>query len=153
MNELELKLTPKQAKFLEVWLKTGNATDAAFLAYNVKDRRNARNMGSETLAKLGFTMRDFCAANGISFKELFDKNKELFQAKKIFSSHTEPDKEVPDYQIQDKALDRFERWVGTKDEQPQQNLTQNILVMPSEILDKYKVVTTTDNNEISRDTE
>lgn len=136
----EPKLTPKQAKFLSLWLKTGNGTQAALEAYDA-NYHSARTMAAENLAKLGLTMRDYCEANGISFRQLFEKNREMFDAKKIHSSPTEPDREVPDYQIQDKAVDRFERWLGLhRKEESQSVTTNNVIIIPAEVINKYDLV-------------
>ena len=44
------KLTPKQKKFADTYLATGNATEAADQAYDT-DRETARRIGSENLSK------------------------------------------------------------------------------------------------------
>jgi phage terminase small subunit len=46
------ELTPKQAKFAQEYLETGNATEAANRAYKPKNRATARAIGSENLTKL-----------------------------------------------------------------------------------------------------
>jgi phage terminase small subunit len=47
------KLRPKQKKFVDAYLETGNGTEAVVRAgYNVKDRNVARVVGSQNLAKL-----------------------------------------------------------------------------------------------------
>jgi hypothetical protein len=48
MNE---GLTPKQQKFAQNYLETGNATEAASRAYKPKNRATARVIGSENLTK------------------------------------------------------------------------------------------------------
>lgn len=48
------KLTLKQQKWLEIYLKTGNATEAARRAYTCNDR-SARQIGYENMTKLDFT--------------------------------------------------------------------------------------------------
>lgn len=45
------KLTLKQAKFTKEYLKTGNATEAAAKAYDVKNRNTANSIATENLAK------------------------------------------------------------------------------------------------------
>lgn len=45
------KLTKKQAEFLKVYKETGNATEAAARAYDVKDRSVASSIGTENLNK------------------------------------------------------------------------------------------------------
>lgn len=48
---LRKKLTLKQEKFVQKYLETGNATEAATQAYDVGNRNVARAMGAENLAK------------------------------------------------------------------------------------------------------
>lgn len=55
MKSSEEKLTIKQRKWLKLYIETGNATEAAFQAYDCKDRDSARALGSENLAKLNIS--------------------------------------------------------------------------------------------------
>lgn len=50
---LSNKLTTKQRKWLKEYKRTLNATEAAMLAYDCKDRDSANTIGNENLAKLG----------------------------------------------------------------------------------------------------
>ena len=50
---MEQKMTPKQKAFIKEYISTLNATEAAIRVYDAKDRKSARNIGSENLAKLG----------------------------------------------------------------------------------------------------
>ncbi len=43
--------TPKQKKFARVYVDTGNLTEAAAQAYDVKHRDSARTLGTQNLAK------------------------------------------------------------------------------------------------------
>lgn len=43
------RLSLKQKKFLSYYLKTGNSTESALQAYNVKSRRNAKVLAYQTL--------------------------------------------------------------------------------------------------------
>ncbi len=45
-------LTIKQRRFLEVYIETGNATEAAMQAYDCKDRKSAKSLGNSILTKL-----------------------------------------------------------------------------------------------------
>lgn len=45
------KITPKQKRFADAYMDTGNATEAASRAYRPKSRAVARSMGSENLTK------------------------------------------------------------------------------------------------------
>lgn len=49
------KLTPKQRKFMKIYAKTLNATEAAMQSYDCKDRDVAKALGAENLSKLNFT--------------------------------------------------------------------------------------------------
>jgi len=46
--------TLKEKKFIRSYVQTGNATESASKAYNVKNRDVARNIGSQNLSKLSF---------------------------------------------------------------------------------------------------
>jgi phage terminase small subunit len=48
--------TFKEKRFVNEYLKTGNATEAASRVYNVKNRISANAIGSENLAKLSFDL-------------------------------------------------------------------------------------------------
>lgn len=122
---VKMTVTAKQAKFLALWLQHGNGTAAALEAYDTDDPHAAGNIASEVLAKLGDKLTLFCEVNGISFKTLFDKNKQLFDAKKIHGTN-DNFIEVPDYAVQEKALDRFERWLSVKQIDTQNNLQINV---------------------------
>lgn len=45
------KLTPKQAKFVEEYIKTKNATKSALVAYDTDDYQTAASIGEENLKK------------------------------------------------------------------------------------------------------
>jgi hypothetical protein len=47
------KLTRKQKKWLKIYIETGNATEAALKAYNVKNNTIASQMGSQLRKSLG----------------------------------------------------------------------------------------------------
>lgn len=79
------KLTLKQAKWLEVFIQTGNATEAAMQAYNCKDRMSARNMGSENMAKLGIS--ELMDNMGLTDHKLISKLSEGLEATKVISAN------------------------------------------------------------------
>lgn len=62
------KLTPKQRKFMKVYAKTLNATEAAMQAYDCKDRDTASSIGRENLRKLQFV--DLLDAVGLTDDDL-----------------------------------------------------------------------------------
>jgi phage terminase small subunit len=47
-----MKLTPKQEKFANSYIESGNATSSARQAYNTSNDASARAIGSENLTKL-----------------------------------------------------------------------------------------------------
>lgn len=57
-------LTPKQAKFAEAYIETGNATEAASRAYKPKNRNTAHAIGAENLRKP--TIMGFLEEKGLS---------------------------------------------------------------------------------------
>lgn len=50
----EVELTLKQRKWLDLYLKLGNATEAAMQSYDCKDRESAAQIGHENLRKLDY---------------------------------------------------------------------------------------------------
>lgn len=62
--------TIKEKKFLQEFIKTGNATEAAARVYDVKNRKNARAMGTETLAKLDIT--EIMEEKGLTDEKIVD---------------------------------------------------------------------------------
>ena len=71
-------LTMKQRRWLEAYIATGNATEAAMQAYDVKDRDSARALGSENLAKL--SIAELLEEMGLSDVMLTSAIKEGVQA-------------------------------------------------------------------------
>lgn len=74
------KLTIKQRKFIDLYLETGNATEAAMQSYNVKDRESAAAVGYETLRNL--QTDELMEKAGISDKRLLEKLNEGLDASK-----------------------------------------------------------------------
>lgn len=92
------------AQWFQRWVKSGNGTKAAMQVYNCKNEnvaaaiasRNVRKLKIDTslqawIERLGYTDRK-AAVNLIAGTK----------ANKIHTSHTEPDKEVPDWQARAK---------------------------------------------------
>jgi len=96
-------LTLKQRKWLKVYLKCGNATEAAMRSYKCKDRESGAQIGWENLRKLDFS--EVMEESGITDKKLVDVLSEGLSAIKIKTSLTEPDREVADYQTRYKYLE------------------------------------------------
>ena len=121
-NKEEKELTLKQRKWLDVYLQTGNATEAAMQSYDCKDRDSANAIGSENLAKLSYT--DFMEAAGVTDKLLqqkllegLDSTKQI-GARKIVqgaktgheikvdaTTDTDDFIDVPDYAVRHKYLE------------------------------------------------
>jgi phage terminase small subunit len=99
------KLTLKQRKWLKVYLETGNATEAAKQAYDVSTDDSAWALGSENLSKLKVTIEEMMERKGLSTPKLLNVLDEGLEAWKIHTSHTEPDKTIPDFQTRAKYLD------------------------------------------------
>jgi len=105
------KLTVKQRKWLDVYIETGNATEAAMQAYNCKDRNSAKSIGFELLTKLDFgTLMELM---GLSDSRLLKKADEGLEATRTISvmtgskaKGTDTDFiDVPDYAIRHKYLE------------------------------------------------
>lgn len=112
----EKELTLKQRKWLDVYLSTGNATEAAMQSYDCKDRESASQIGYENLRKLDYI--DFLEAAGVTDKLLQEKLLEGLESTKPISAlvlvsgdkpmrtrDNEGQIEVPDYAIRHKYLE------------------------------------------------
>lgn len=80
MTDDQKKLTIKQRKWLLEYIKTGNATEAAMLVYDCKDRDSASNIGYENMRKLDYV--DFMEEAGITDALLHQKLLEGLSANK-----------------------------------------------------------------------
>lgn len=105
-------LTLKQRKWLQVYLETGNATEAAVQAYDVKDREGAAQIGWENLRKLDYT--EFLEEAGITDNLLQKKIFAGLEATKTVSakittkdadSQTDDFIDVPDFLARHKYLE------------------------------------------------
>lgn len=81
--EQEKELTFKQRKWLQIYLETGNATEAAMQVYDCKDRNSAKVIGSENLSKLNYI--DILEEAGITDKILIDKLRDGLEASRVTS--------------------------------------------------------------------
>ena len=61
-----IKLTPKQRKWLRVYLETGNYTEAARQAYNCKTNDSAWSMGYYNLRRLEIPIKNLMDLAGLS---------------------------------------------------------------------------------------
>lgn len=126
------QLTPKQAKFLKLWLEHGNGTKAAMEVYDCKDENSAAVMANETLRKLKNPMKLFLEKHGCGVGHL---------AKIVMDATTATKTDItgdvhPDHKIRLEAGDRLSRWleVEPKDNQPVTAIQVNI--HPA-LLEKY----------------
>lgn len=77
--------TIKEKKFVKEYIKTGNATEAAMRTYDVKDRKNANALGTETLAKLSIS--DLMDNKGLTDDKLLDKLDEGLLSNRVISAN------------------------------------------------------------------
>ena len=90
--------TLKQRLWLGIYLKTGNATEAAVQVYDVKDRNSASQIGWENLRKLDYT--EFMEEAGITDKLLQQRIMEGLSATKVVSARVtgkEADSKTDDF--------------------------------------------------------
>jgi len=74
--------TLKQKKWLKEYVKTGNATEAAQRAYDVKDRKSAGQIGHENLEKLKKPISELCDELGLTDELIISALKEDIETKK-----------------------------------------------------------------------
>jgi len=81
---------------------------------------------------------------GIKPSYYVERVKDLIEAEKVHSSHTEPDRWVPDWQARAKGLEIYRKDIGVdlSDHQP----TTNVLVIPGELIAKYGVTSDTERS-------
>lgn len=80
----ERKLTLKQRKWLDLYIKTGNATEAAMQVYDCKDRETAATIGWENIRKLDFS--ELMEESGLTDQLLNTKLAEGLDANKVISA-------------------------------------------------------------------
>ena len=103
-------MTPKQAKFLKLWLEHGNASKAAMEAYNCKNMMSAANIGSEVLSKLKNPMKLFLEQHGFGLTHLV---KIVLEATTAVKTDITGDKH-PDYRVRLEAADRLSKWLDAE---------------------------------------
>lgn len=119
------KLTPKQSKFLQLWLETGNGTQSAMKAYDTTDLKSASVIATENLAKLRNPMKFYLEHHGIGINKLLDVVEGALKAQK-----TDITGDVhPDHRIRLEASDRLSKWL---DVEPKQ--TSNVAVQVNNII-------------------
>lgn len=89
----ERKLTIKQRKWIKEYIRTGNATEAAFKVYDCKDRDSAAIIGFENVRKLNFN--DLMEEAGLTDNVLNNKLAEGLDANKQLSTRPVFKKDAP----------------------------------------------------------
>ena len=116
-------LTIKQRKFLDVYIQTGNASEAAMQSYDVKDRTSARAIGTENLAKLSNVVRHIMEERGLTLPSMVDTVKEAQKAMKWndFTGEREPD-----HNARLKAVTIASKWLNVGQSDNQTNIQVNV---------------------------
>lgn len=70
---------------------------------------------SQGVQQILSSMIGHLTTEGLTTEAMAIKFKEWINAQKIHSSHTEPDREVPDYETQIKAYDRWSKLLGIQE--------------------------------------
>ena len=116
-------MTPKQIKFLSLWLKTGNGTKSAMEAYDTDDPGSAASIANENLRKLKNPMKLFCEARGMGIDRLYKVIDDAMVAEK---TDITGDKH-PDHKIRLEAGDRLSKWLDVEPD-PTVALQQNFQI-------------------------
>ena len=82
----DVRLTLKQRKWLEVYIETGNMTEAGMQAYNCKDRQSAGRMGRLALAAIRGRVAEMLDAAGLDDVALLRRVKEGLEAETIVTT-------------------------------------------------------------------
>lgn len=112
LHKLIEGLTPKQAEFYALWLKTGNGTKAAMEVYKAKNINSAAAIASENLRKLKNPMKLYLENRGLSVKDLAVVIENALKAEK-----TDITGDVhPDHRTRLEAGDRLSKWLDVEPE-------------------------------------
>lgn len=95
----ERKITFKFRKWLDEYIKTGNATEAAARSYDCNTREVAKTIGWENLSKLDFG--ELLEVRGVTDNQLAKKVDEGLKAKKLLADAVE----YPDHGVRHKYLE------------------------------------------------
>lgn len=121
-------LTLKQRKWMDTYLETGNATEAAMQSYNCKDRNSASQIGWENLRKLDFA--HFMEKAGITDTLLMKKTLEGLEAGKIQRDYeTGEIHKVQDYAVRHKYLETALELKGRKGKDANINIQVNLPIL------------------------
>jgi len=95
-------VTIKQKRWLQYYLKTGDSVKSARKAYKCS-KESAYTIANDNLSKLEYPQ--FLEGIGITDVKLATKLNEGLEAHKIVTSHTEPDRIIPDMPTRHKYLE------------------------------------------------
>jgi len=123
-TDTEPILTLKERKFLQIWLKLGNSSEAASQVYKCKNRVVAGAIGTQTLAKLRNPVLLLMEKRGLSMGKLLDVLEDGLKATKP----TDHGGEVEDYAVRHKYMESMARWLKVETPETVPPTTQNTQV-------------------------
>lgn len=135
-------LTLKQRKWIKLYIKTGNATEAAMLVYDCKDRSVAQTIGSENISKLAFS--DLMEDMGLTDVALLNVGAEGIQAKKVISARVIVKKDRPTSQADGElpiASARTDDFVEVPDYAVRHRYWETLLKLKGKLTDKPSSLT------------
>lgn len=110
-------LTLKQRKWLDLYIKLGNATEAAWRVYDCKDRHSAESIGTENLHKLVPNIATLMDEMGLTDHALIQKVQEGLGAKVTeFAKHEgkiSDERDCVDFPTRHRYLDTAFKLRGT----------------------------------------
>lgn len=125
MADAPVKLTIKQTKFLKEYLKDGNGTRAAMVAYNAKDKGVASVIASENLVKLRNPMQLLMEQKGITPMNLIETVEDARTNATKWNEFT--GEKEPDHNVRLKAVSQMSKWMKL-DPEKEQNGQTNVQV-------------------------
>lgn len=106
----EMKLTPKQKKWLELYLKTGNGTQSAMAAYDTTSLARAAEISYQNSKKLQVSIRSIAEAQGIDVGLLLRKAKEGLDA----TTSDVKGNTIADFNARARHLQILGKWTGVE---------------------------------------
>lgn len=107
----------KAIKYINQGMSAYKAMQKAGYSQETSMKPSQNLFNKRGVQSLILTMGHEMAAEGLTSKYMVAKFKEWMEAQKIHTSHTEPDREVPDYDVQIRAYDRWEKVMTRGQEQ------------------------------------
>lgn len=125
-----IDLNLRQRKFLDLYFKTGNATQSYMEVYKVKDVEVAAVNASRLLSNAKVSLRALIEKKGLGLGDLIDVLKEGIKATRTVSAQIlvkenggvlkkedEGIIEVPDYRVRHDYIRTAAKWLGVEEEQ------------------------------------